>query len=232
MQSPRRLGARRARSAGHTPAATLAAAPRAPGPSRAPSEATADTGNGELTSCLHCTEAPLHWSPPNCDLIGHPTYSPSLITPTGNPPSTFYGQPVTLSLPMESPPPLLMIPRRIPNLSFDFPFPLGWTHGSLLRPTQPMSLMARSPLHRTLPRTPSSRAKERPPRARPASTSPSPGAHGRRGGPEGNSSSRSPGPHPGSWSSSRSPSKSRSRSPDKRTRSPSLSPSPKKPLGR
>lgn len=76
VQSPRRLGARRARSVGHTPAATPAAAPRALGPSPAPSEVTVDMGNGEPTSYLHYAGIPLHWSPPNSDLIGHPTYGP------------------------------------------------------------------------------------------------------------------------------------------------------------
>ncbi|XP_006878133.1 PREDICTED: CLK4-associating serine/arginine rich protein-like, partial [Chrysochloris asiatica] len=74
--------------------------------------------------------------------------------------------------------------------------------------------------------------KERPARTRPASPSPSPGAHGRHCGPEGKSSSRSPDAQPRSWSSSRSPSKSRSRSAEKRTRSASRSPSPKKAAGR
>ncbi|XP_032742367.1 serine/arginine repetitive matrix protein 3 isoform X2 [Rattus rattus] len=61
VQSPRRLGARRARSVGHTPAATPVAAPRDPGPSRAPSEVTADTENGQRSDPReHGPQAPRH----------------------------------------------------------------------------------------------------------------------------------------------------------------------------
>lgn len=60
VQSQRHPGARPARLAGLTPAASRAAEPRVQGPSRAQSEVTADTGNGEPASCLHHTGVPFH----------------------------------------------------------------------------------------------------------------------------------------------------------------------------
>lgn len=121
VQNQRRPGARPARLAGLTPAASRAAAPRVQGPSLAQSEVTADTGNGEPASCLHPTGVPFHWSPPNgtpcwspyIQSSGHPTYNPSLITPHGVSLSTFHMHPP--SPPRE--PPLLVTPHGLPNLS-------------------------------------------------------------------------------------------------------------------
>lgn len=86
VQNQRRPGARPARLAELTPAASRAAAPRVQGPSLAQSEVTADTGNGEPASCLHPTGVPFHWSPPN----GTPRWSP-YIQPSGSP----HIQPIT-----------------------------------------------------------------------------------------------------------------------------------------
>lgn len=65
VPSPCRPGARPARSAELTPAASQVAAPRVQGPNRARREATAAMGKGEPAPCLHTTGEPFHLSPLN-----------------------------------------------------------------------------------------------------------------------------------------------------------------------
>lgn len=144
MQNQRRPGARPARLAGLTPAASRAAAPRVQGPSLAQSEVTADTGNGEPASCLHPTGVPFHWSPPNVT----PRWSP-YIQPSGSP----HIQPITnhstwgfpLDIPHASPITSKRTSLVSPHMDslicpFDASFPLCWPHGSLLPPTHNLRL--------------------------------------------------------------------------------------------